>query len=119
MNAPSVSHVEWRVTDLARSEAFLQQLFGWQFVAFSRHYRLYTPPAGTCVGLMESTTVQPTTATLVHVQVDDIAAYLKRARQLGAPVVTESTPIPAYGWYAQVLDPDGNVVGLFQALQDA
>lgn len=117
MTVPRVSHVEWYVTDLARAEAFLSGLFGWRFEPYSRHYRLHTPAeGGVCVGLMEVEKVRPCRSTLVHVQVDDIESYLQRALQFGGRIDTPKTVIPHYGWYAHVLDPDGNVVGLFQAL---
>lgn len=115
MGLPHVSHVEWCVTDLARSEAFLTGLFGWRFAIHSRHYRLYVPPQGTCVGLLEVAKVRPCRSTLIHIQVDNVDAYLAHACQLGGSVDTPRTEIPGHGWYAQVLDPDGNVVGLFQA----
>jgi predicted enzyme related to lactoylglutathione lyase len=117
MTPPHVSHVEWYVTDLARTEAFLSSLFGWDFEPYSRHYRLYTPPeGGTCVGLMDVKDARPCRSTLVHVQVNDIETYLRRAAELGGRIDSHKTEIPHYGWYAHVLDPDGNVVGLFQAL---
>lgn len=111
---PRVSHIEWFVTDLARSEAFLSGLFGWQFAAFSTHYRLYTPAdGGTCVGLMQVATVQAGEYALAHIEVDDLELYLARAAALGAVLKTAPTLIPGYGRYAQVLDPDGHAVGLF------
>ncbi len=111
---PYVSHVEWYVTDLARSEAFFTQLFGWSFVAFSTHYRLYTPSHGTCVGLMETSQVIPTNTTLIHIYVDNLDYYLAKALVLGATLHTPRTTIPNYGDYAQVRDFDGHIVGLFQ-----
>lgn len=115
MATPFVSHVEWTVTDLDRAAAFLEGLFGWRFQVFSRHYRLYTPAQGVCVGLMAAAEVRPGRSPMVHVQVADLDAALARAGALGGRVLTGRTEIPDYGWYAQVLDPDGNIVGLFQA----
>lgn len=114
-----VSHVEWLVSDLDRALAFYQGLFGWRFEVWSTHYRLYTPPNGCCVGLMESTRPRRGDSPLVHVQVEDLGAALARAIALGGRVRTEITPIPGYGSYAHVLDPDGNQVGLFSALPDS
>lgn len=115
---PRVSHVEWFVTDLARSAAFLTGLFGWQFATFSTHYRLYTPDdGGTCVGLMEVATVQASEYALAHIEVANLEAYLARAAALGAPLKTPPTVIPGYGRYAQILDPDGHAIGLFTRLR--
>jgi predicted enzyme related to lactoylglutathione lyase len=46
--------------------------------------------------------------------VEDILPYLDKAKELGGSVDQEKTEIPSIGWYAHVLDPDGNIVGLFQ-----
>ncbi|MEE4378892.1 MAG: VOC family protein [Candidatus Competibacteraceae bacterium] len=115
MTVPTISHIEWFVIDLNRSVAFLNGLFGWQFEVFSEHYRLYTPESGPRVGLMEVAAIKPCEATFGYVTVDDIERYLQRAEQLGGCVVTGRSEIPNYGWYAQIADPDGNRVGLFQA----
>ena len=106
--------MEWYVTDLERSAGFYSELFGWRFESFSRHYRLYTPANGVCVGLMEVSVVPRCEAALVHVQVDDIDALIFRARGLGGLEATPKTEIQDYGWYAHITDPDGNLVGLFQ-----
>ncbi|MFO1351326.1 MAG: VOC family protein [Gammaproteobacteria bacterium] len=112
---PHVSHVEWRVTDLDRSIAFFEALFGWRFARHSTHYRIAFPDQGPAVGLLETREVRPSDSTLIHIRVDDLDAYLRRARGLGAPLATPRTAVPGHGWYAQVVDPDGNIVGLFEA----
>ena len=112
---PSISHVEWLVTDLARSVAFLEGLFGWRFEVYSTHYRLYTPIQGTAVGLLEVRQVQPSHTTLVHVQIENLEQSLRTAQGLGASVATPPTMVPGHGRYAQVTDPDGHLIGLFQA----
>lgn len=117
---PFVSHVEWCVTDLARATALLEGLFGWRFAPYGTRYRLYTPAAGgTCVGLLQVAAVQPATTTLVHVCVDDLDAALARALALGARPHVAPTAVPGHGRYAQVLDADGNVIGLFEAMSEA
>lgn len=114
---PHVSHVEWHVSDVDRSATFFSELFGWRFERFSRHYRLYAPANGVRVGLMEVSEVPRCEAAQAHVQVGNIDTCLKRAGRLGGREVTPRTEIPDYGWYAHIADPDGNLVGLFQAMQ--
>lgn len=117
MAVPFVSHVEWLVTDLDRSVAFFSALFSWTFEVYSTHYRVYMPKqgSGVVVGLMEVAEVKPSNSPMVHIQVDAIAAYLQRATELGAEISTPRTEVPGHGWYAQLLDPDGNIIGLFEA----
>ena len=115
MMIPRVSHVEWLVSDLERSVAFLHDLFGWHFEFYSTHYRLYQPEHGVAVGLLETEQPQPGGSPMVHVHVDDLDRVLKHAQRLGARVVTERTAVPGHGWYAQLTDHDGNQIGLFEA----
>lgn len=117
---PHVSHVEWRVGDLARAVAFLEALFDWRFERYSTHYSLYQPEQGVAVGLLETADRRPGPSPMfhspmVHIRVADLDAMLIRARDLGARVVVERTTVPGYGWYAQFEDHDGNLIGLFEA----
>jgi len=50
----------------------------------------------------------------VHIQVSDLAGYIQRGLALGGRLATGPTEIPDYGCYAQLLDPDGHRIGLFQ-----
>lgn len=112
---PRVSHVEWLVTDLGRSELWFRELFGFQFQPFAPCYRLYTPECGSCVGLMQVESVTPSSSPLVHIEVDSIDLSLARGVELGAEVAVPRREIPDYGWYAQLRDWDGNLIGLFEA----
>ena len=40
----------------------------------------------------------------------------KRYKELGGNVETPKQEIPTIGWHAHLLDPDGNIIGLFQEL---
>ncbi|MDX1605667.1 MAG: VOC family protein [Candidatus Competibacterales bacterium] len=115
---PRVSHVEWRVADLDRSVAFLEELFGWRFEVYSTHYRLYQPEQGVAVGLLETAERRPGLSPMVHIQVEAIDPLLDRARALGALVVVGRTAVPGHGWYAQFEDSDGNLIGVFEASAD-
>lgn len=117
-SAPLVSHVEWGATDTTRTREFLTALFGWSFRRIGRRYWLHEPadPAAARVGIMPLDSVQPTASTLVHVSVPSIEAAIERACRLGATVAVAKTLVSDYGWYAQVTDPDGNLVGLFEAV---
>lgn len=112
---PRVSHVEWCVSDPERAEALLSGLFGWRFGRIGRRYRLYVPAdGGTCVGLLACERPRPGDGPLVHVEVDDLDAVLARALALGARAHVPPTAVPGHGRYAQVLDADGHVIGLFE-----
>jgi predicted enzyme related to lactoylglutathione lyase len=47
-----------------------------------------------------------------YVQVDDLAATLKKAEQMGGKTIMPPTDIPGMVSMAMFADPDGNVIGL-------
>jgi predicted enzyme related to lactoylglutathione lyase len=51
---------------------------------------------------------------VLTVEVDDLAAAVEKARTAGGTIVVESVPILGVGTHAQVLDPNGVLVGLLQ-----
>ena len=51
---------------------------------------------------------------VLTVEVDDLAAAVEKARAAGGTIVVENAPIPGVGTHAQVLDPNGVLVGLLQ-----
>ncbi len=111
-----VSHVEWCCRDLQRATGFYEALFGWRFQRFSNHYALHTPPSGgTRVGLMERQEVLPSGGLALFVTVNGLDEALSRAKALGGAVAEAPRDIPGYGRWAQLLDPDGNRIGLFEA----
>ncbi len=111
-----VSHVEWCCRDLEIIANFFQGLFGWEFKTFSNNYLLCTPEQGPAVGLMRRERVTHGDACLAFVTVDNIEAHCQRAAALGGSVYVEKTAIVGYGWYAQIKDPEGNIVGLFESM---
>jgi predicted enzyme related to lactoylglutathione lyase len=54
-----------------------------------------------------------------YVIVDDVDTYVARAGELGASVAMGKMPIPSMGWFAQLVDPDGNMFGVFHADEKA
>jgi len=54
-----------------------------------------------------------------YVMVDDVDAYVARAASLGAQVAMGKAPIPGMGWLAQLVDPDGNLFGVWAVDPDA
>ena len=52
---------------------------------------------------------------LPYVQVDSVEATVKKARQLGAKVIVDKTPIPQMGAFAVLSDPAGAPIGVWEA----
>ena len=114
MSNAFVSHVEWCCQDIEQTATFFQALFGWEFKAFGNNYLLYSPARGPAVGLLRSERMIAGENCLVFVTVDNIESHLQHATAIGGKVHVKKTAIPKYGWYAQVKDPEGNIVGLFE-----
>ncbi len=54
------------------------------------------------------------TGSIVYLHLDDIAPALARARGVGATVLVPRTALPGgRGWFAQLIDSEGNRVGLY------
>jgi len=112
----SVCHFEWSSTDLERTQTFLQGLFGWEFQAWGGEYLLFNPPEGPGGGIMKVDEVTPGKSPSIYIEVDEIQPYLEKVKDLGGRVEVSKKEIPTIGWYAHLLDPDGNIIGLFQEL---
>jgi uncharacterized protein len=51
---------------------------------------------------------------VVYTGVASVDQTLKKVEAAGGKVVTPKTPIPGMGAFARVVDPEGNVIGLFE-----
>ena len=53
----------------------------------------------------------------LYIQVDDVAAYLKKAEEHGAKTIVPPMEIPGVGTSAIFLDPEERAIGLFKPLE--
>jgi predicted enzyme related to lactoylglutathione lyase len=93
-------------------------LFGWEFKAWGDDYMLFDLPEGPDGGIMKVDKVETGKSPYIYIEVDEIESYLKKAKKLGGGVDKPKTEIPEVGWYAHLTDPDGNIVGIFQELDN-
>ena len=49
-----------------------------------------------------------------YVNVDSVDGSVERAQKLGAKVTKGKTPVPGMGWFAMMVDPQGNAFAVFQ-----
>jgi predicted enzyme related to lactoylglutathione lyase len=109
-----LSHFEWSSTDLERTKTFLEGLFGWKIKSWSDNYMVIYPPEGPDGGIMKVDKVEPGKSPCIYIEVDDIEPYLEKAVELGGKIDVPKTEIPKVGWYAHILDFDGNTIGIMQ-----
>ena len=53
---------------------------------------------------------------VIYAGVESVEQALKKVQAAGGKVVTPRTPIPGMGAFARVIDPEGNVIGLFEGM---
>jgi predicted enzyme related to lactoylglutathione lyase len=107
-------HWELMVNDIDKAKTFYGRVFGWTFDTSRPEYTMIgtgSPPGG---GLMARPPAAPTAALNTYFAVDDVDATLRQVVEAGGTVVVPRTEVPATGWFAMFVDPDGIAVGIFQ-----
>jgi len=108
-----VSYVEFNSPDLEVTNAFLSDVFGWQFQPFAAPDYLVAPRGdapGVDAGLMPSRDGQPRTIPVIRVA--DLDAALKLVADHGGTIAVQPFTIPEVGRGAYILDPTGLLIGL-------
>jgi predicted enzyme related to lactoylglutathione lyase len=112
-----VTWFEIATANPAAATTFYGQLFGWAFSADEGgpEYQIISPGGdGIQGGLAATNGDRPTYATF-FVQVADVAATCARAETLGGKVLVPATEAPGgQVVFAQLLDTDGNQIGIWR-----
>jgi hypothetical protein len=116
MQHPKPQHpvVLWEIgTPNARAlGGFYAELFGWHVDTSNPGWvRVTSGARETLDGGISQTTGQAPYLTF-YVEVEDLDAYLDRARALGATIEVPPTAIAGGGEFAMIVDPGGHRVGL-------
>lgn len=110
--ANPVVHFEIGCQDLAKTEHFFGELFGWKTQRSGPAADIDTGGGG-IAGHITSLGHEPLHYTMFYVEVDDVQAYLDKATALGGKTVVPPVKIPT-GTFAWFADPEGNTVGLLK-----
>ncbi len=114
-----ISHIEFPANDLERAKAFYGAVFGWEFRDMEgfENYALYTAGPGELgggIGLRGKTAGD---VVRNYIAVDSVDDAVAAATASGGTLVTPKTDI-GVGWYAAVLDPEGNELGLYRSKRE-
>ena len=68
-------------------------------------------------GLMRR--MMPEQRPINYIDVESVDEYLAKAKKLGASVMAEKMPVPGMGWFAHLMDPQGNPFAIWENDQSA
>jgi predicted enzyme related to lactoylglutathione lyase len=112
-------HVELNSTDLAKSKDFYSKLFDWTLQDMPMgdlDYTMIGVGKGTGGGMMKQLMPNTPSFWMAYVEVSDIEAATKKAKELGAKVMKDVTEVPGTGWLSIIVDPTGAVLGLWKPM---
>jgi predicted enzyme related to lactoylglutathione lyase len=115
-----ITHIDIPVSDLAAGQEFYSSLFGWQIaeVPGFEGYPMWQAPnkiSGGGLAPREDGFTQPRS----YVEVDSIDDTAAAAVKAGGTVAMEKQQISPTSWWAVIVDPDGNEIGLYEGSTDA
>ena len=109
-----VVHFEIGCRDSKKTQDFYSGLFDWKLAPMGPAVMIDT--GGTVSGHISELGHEPHHYAILYVQVDDVQAYLDKAKALGGKMLVPPVDIPS-GKFAWMEDLEGNTVGLFKPAQ--
>jgi len=131
MKKNSVVHFEIYADDPDKLGKFYTTLFDWSIEPMSgMDYRLIksvdtdtkgmpSQPGGINGGMMKRPAGYDGHAWINYVNVESVDATADRAQKLGAKIMKGKSPVPGMGWFAMLIDPQGNPFALWQSDSNA
>jgi hypothetical protein len=115
-NHGEFSHIEFPADDLDRAKAFYGAVFGWQFRDMEGYdnYALYTAGPGDLGGGIGVRGDSAPAGVRNYITVDSVDDTLAKVTANGGSIVVPKTDI-GIGWYAAVMDTEGNELGLYRS----
>ena len=100
--------------DSPKTTSFFSDLFGWTIERRGPATLIDTGAGRGIVGHLTSLPNGLRNYVTIYVQVDDLDAYLEKARELGGETVEPPNEVPGAGKFAWLNDPEGNMIGIWQ-----
>jgi len=112
-----ITHIDIPVSDMKAATEFYSSLFGWRIAEMPgfEGYPMWQAPNGISGGGLAPRGegfVEPRS----YVEVDSIDETIAKAQDAGASVAQGKQPITDSSWWAVIVDPDGNHIGLFEGV---
>lgn len=121
----TVSHFEIPACDLERAARFYRQVFGWTVepVPWGGHpyfkirgsARAPAGREGIDGGLLPAGDGMEHPLLVIHVEGGNLEDWLGRIIEAGGQIDQQAAAVEDFGWFARFRDPEGNLLGLWQA----
>ena len=123
----AVAHFEIYTDDNDKLAKFYTSLFDWNIqpmpgmnyswvkTVATSDKGMPTEPGGINGGMMKRPDGYTTRAWVNYVNVDSVDESARRAQELGAKLMKPKAAVPSMGWFAMLLDPEGNPFALWQS----
>ena len=122
----TIVHFEIPADDTERAAKFYREMFGWKLNRWENptgmeYWMVETVPTdekgmptrpGVNGGMMRR--MYPGQQPVNYIAVESVDDAVAKAERLGAKVMMGKTPVPGMGWFAQLTDPEGNVVAVWE-----
>lgn len=112
-----ICHFEIGCRDREKTADFYSKMFDWT---------LRTDPTTTVIktgsdvgGHINALGHEPHNYTIFYVMVDDVAAALAKAGELGGKKIVGPVPLPNAGTFGWFSDPEGNMIGVYAETKPA
>lgn len=108
----AIQHIEWTTRDPRRLKSFYDELFDWNFFEAMPGYTMIEGLGG----IFEAPDSQMPVTITPYVNVEELGAIEEKVARLGGKIHKSQQEVPGRGWFTLFSDPDGNIVGLWQAM---
>jgi len=109
----NIIHFEIPADDVERAKRFYQELFDWKIESAQGGYNLITVgEPGPDGGMMQRQV--PGQGITVYINVESVEDYSKKIQSLGGTVVMAKTAVPTMGYFAVILDTEGNALAIWE-----
>lgn len=110
-----VVHFEIGCRNKPSTVAFYQSLFDWKIQEYGSAAMIDAGGEMGIGGHIHSLGHEPHNYVTVYVDVDDLAAYIKKAESLGGKMIVPPTEVPGMGHFAWIADPEGTCIGIWKS----